>query len=253
MFLIGMTGPIGHGKSTFAEALQKLEPSTFRIEFSTIVIEVANAMHAALQSVPQRDDIDAVNSWLRSLPAILLQSVHTKVTFEQIALDSEQILRHPVEYEKLFLHIDNLNHDKKLAKKNITRENKEEYRPFLQWLGGYLVQGVDPAIWQKEILSRIRQAGQQGCKLCVVGGLRYPADAAALKTMDAKIIKVYRPGHLQYDVLDPTERERENISTDCTIMSNGDVSDLNNCARAVLDDLRAGKLQSLYQTSRTKL
>lgn len=251
MVIVGMTGPIGHGKSTFAEALQKLEPSTFRIEFSTVVIEVANAMHAALQTVPPRDDIEAVNRWLHSLPVILLQTTHVKVTFEQIALVAEQIQGHPIEYEKLFLHIDNLTQNPHLAKQSISRENKEEYRPFLQWLGGYLVQKIGPTIWQDEVVRRVKQAGQQGYKLCVVGGLRFPADATALSNLGAKIIKVYRPGHLQYDVLDPTERERENIQLDSTITSNGDLNNLNKCAAGVLEDLRNNNLRSAYQTRQT--
>lgn len=247
MLTIGITGPIGHGKSTFAEALQKLEPSTYRIEFSTVVIEIANAMHAALRVVPPRDDISAINDWLKALPAILLQSVHLRTPFSLIMLNADEIGKHPIEYEKLFLHLDSLGRNPKLARTSITRANKEEYRPFLQWLGGYLVQKVDPAIWQREIITRLRRVDRGHHRLCVVGGLRFPEDATALRGIGAKILKVYRPGHLQYDVLDPTERERGNIQVDSTIMSDGTIDDLTRCAARVLQDLRSGNLQKLYR------
>jgi hypothetical protein len=85
--------------------------------------------------------------------------------------------------------------------------------------------------------------------LCLVGGLRYPTDAAILRGAGAIIVKVYRPGHLQSDMLDPTERERQNIQVDCTIMSNGSVADVKEFARRFYADLQAGKLQHIYRTA----
>jgi hypothetical protein len=106
---------------------------------------------------------------------------------------------------------------------------------------------VNSGIWYKEIVRRAKQAEQAGCKLCVVGGLRYPTDAAILREEGAYIIKVYRPGHLQNDMLDPTERERENIGVDSTIMSNGSIEDVDAFAPRFLQDLRNGELEPLYQ------
>ena len=34
MILLGLTGPIGHGKTTFADALAKIEPTTVHLETS---------------------------------------------------------------------------------------------------------------------------------------------------------------------------------------------------------------------------
>ena len=82
--------------------------------------------------------------------------------------------------------------------------------------------------------------------MCIVGGLRFPNDAQLLKQAGAIIIKVYRPAHLQYDVLDPTERERYNITVDCTVVSNGTVDDIKRCAQKVLGDISANHLQPLY-------
>ncbi len=51
-------------------------------------------------------------------------------------------------------------------------------------------------------------------------------------------------------MLDPTERERENIKVDCTVMSNGSVDDVSRFAAIFLEDVKSNKLQHLYQTSK---
>jgi hypothetical protein len=248
MIVIGMTGPIGHGKSTFAKAIKELEPTTVHLESSLVIAEIANAMHAALTTIPDPYDVESLNNWLRSLPAILLEHLNVRCTFDQLRLDQGQIEQHPVEYQKLILHVENLQRNPTLAKQEITKENKEAYRPFLQWLGGYLVQHVSSSIWYDEILRRVYDAQARGCQLCIVGGLRYPGDASAIRHTGGIIIKVYRPGHLQNDMLDPTERERDNIPVDCTVMSNGTLEDVKRCAAKVLDDIKNNRLAALYQT-----
>jgi energy-coupling factor transporter ATP-binding protein EcfA2 len=248
MILLGMTGPIGHGKTTLADALAELVPKTAHFESSLVIAEVANAMHNSLSNIPDPYDVEALNNWLKSLPAILLEIVHAHATFDQIKLEQSEIERHPIEYQKLILHVENMQRNPNLARQNITRENKESYRPFLQWLGGYLVQKVNPSIWYDELVRRIKVEQQQGTELVIVGGLRYPTDAAVLREAGGIVVKVYRPGHLQNDMLDPTERERENIPVECTIMSNGSVEDVKRFAAIFLEDIRNNRLQHLYQT-----
>lgn len=248
MILLGMTGPIGHGKTTFADALAEIEPTTIHMETSMIVAEVANAMHAALRDIPDPYDIEALNNWLRSLPAILLETVHAHTNFEQIKLVQSAIEQHPIEYQKLILHVEGLHRQPQLIKQDITRENKESYRPFLQWLGGYLVEKVDKGIWWNEMIRRVHVAQQKGCQLFIAGAIRYPTDAAILRQAGGRVIKVYRPGHLQNDMLDPTEREREDVEADSTIMSNGTIDDVKNCAIQFLEDVRTDQLKSTYQT-----
>ncbi len=248
MTIIGMTGPIGHGKSTFASAIEALVPSTVHLESSLIIAEIANSMHDVLNDIPDPYDVDSLNNWLKSLPAILLEHLKVHSTFDQIKLDQAQIEQHPVEYQKLIIHVENLTRDPSLIKQQITKENKETYRPFLQWLGGYLVQKVGQTIWYDEIVRRIHNAQAQGCELCIIGGLRFPSDATAIRNVGGVIIKVYRPGHLQNDMLDPTERERDNIPVDSTIMSNGTVEDVDRYAALVLEDIKNNRLQRLYQT-----
>lgn len=243
-----MTGPISHGKTTFAAALAELEPLTIHLESSLVIAQVANAMHAALTKVPDPNDIDSLNEWLKYLPNILQETVHVKTTYEKLKLDQISVEQHPIEYQKLIMHVENLRRNPTMARQAITVDNKENYRPFLQWIGGYLVQKIDAGIWYNQIVRLVKDAGTTGCQLCIVGGLRYPTDAAILRNAGGIIVKVYRPGHLQNDMLDPTERERDNIPVDCVIMSNGTLEDLKRCAVIFLKDLQAGQLKPSYQT-----
>jgi len=248
MILLGMTGPIGHGKTTFANALSELVPGTRRLESSLVIAEIVDAFHASLKDIPDHHDIDTINICLRSLPAILLQTLHIHTTFEDIKLDPADVASHPGDYQKLFLHIENLNRRPDLAKTLITPDNKESFRPILQWFGGYLVNKVDPGIWYHELVRRTYEAKREGCELCIVGGLRFPCDATLLRHAEAIIVKVYRPGHLQNDMLDPTERERGNIVVDTTVSSNGSVDDVKQTAIRLLADIKANNLQATYQT-----
>lgn len=249
MILIGTTGPIGHGKTTFAQALLKLEPSTVQLETNIPIIDVANGLQAALTKAIDPYDVDQLNEWLQALPGILSETLDIECDFSQIELDPIAVTQHPVEYQKLILHAENIQRDFSMAQKQITDTNKENYRPLLQWLGGYLTARINPGIWVNEIIRRTRIAAADGAKICVVGGLRYPTDAAILRGAGATILKIYRPGHLQNDMLDPTERERDNIQVDCTIMSNGTVEDVETFAVKFLEDLRSNNLQTLYHTA----
>jgi len=248
MIILGMTGPIGHGKTTFADALSKLISPTVHLESSNIVIEVANKLQQATSSLPDPTQVDSLNNWLHPLPGILKETVHTDCTFEDIRLNKKQMESHPVEYQKLILHIENLKRYPQMLQTEITPENKEGYRPLLQFLGGYLVSRIDSGIWFKEIARRIQLVEKAGCALCIVGGLRYPTDAVILRSVGGIILEIHRPGFLQSDLMDPTERERQSIAFDCTISSDGTVEDIQNFAERFLQDLHADQLQKVYHT-----
>ncbi len=250
MIIIGMTGPIDHGKSTFGDALAALEPTAKQFESSMLISEVANAWQKTLKAPIDPTDVNAINEWLRNLPGILLHTVHAPCRFEDVTLDAEEIALHPVEYQKLLLHLQNVRHDFSLAQQDITPANKETYRPLLQWLGGYLVQTVDPGIWWNEMVRRIQAEGEKGCKLAIAAALRFPGDAAIMRQAGAIIVKVYRPGHLQNDVLDPTERERESIVPDTTVVNDSALDNLRITAEQFYQDLVANQIQPAYNASK---
>ena len=250
MIIIGMTGPIGHGKSTFAKAIGSINNSTIRFESSLIISEVANALHQATGKLPDRYSVDSINDWLKPLPRIIEEIARQQCSLEQIIIEQSDAERHPIEYDKLMLHLESLQRNPEMLHQQITVENKEAYRPVLQWLGGYLVKNVSADIWYNEILRRVKVAENEGYEICIIGGLRFPRDANNVRKSGGVIIKVYRPDHLQYDMLDPTERERDNIPTDSTIVSNGTVEDMLNCAKQVIKDIQENNLQKLYQTKR---
>ena len=249
MIIVGITGPIGHGKTTFGNALGDQAPAVCHFESSSIISEVANAMHAQLRTIPDVQDLASINQWLRALPPIIDKVVHASIDFRALEILPQNLRDNPTEYQKLLLHIENLRSQPQLVSQEITPENKNVYRPFLQWLGGYLPQISDPGLWYKEVVRRIQQAQQDGCEFCIVGGVRYPIDADILRGAGGKVIKVYRPNHLEEDTQDPTERERVAIQVDSTVISNGTVEDLQQCASRIYPDLQNNQLKTEYKTA----
>lgn len=251
MIIVGITGPIGHGKTTFGNALGEQSQAVCHFESSTVISEVANDMHAQLQTAPNAHDIEALNHWIEFLPAILEKAAHVQTVFEDLKVTEQALHDEPAMFQKLWLHLENLQRQPELFKQEITPQNKNTYRPFLQWLGGYLPQKVDSGLWYKEIVRRMRQAQDDGCEFCIVGGLRYPVDADVLRSVGAKIIEIYRPDLAEEDATDPTERERDAIQPDSTVISNGGIDDLEQTAKRVYQDLLSNQLKPEYQTAPT--
>lgn len=246
MLTVGVTGPIGHGKTTFATALSKQVNTFAHFESSHIISEVANALLAQTGAVPRPGDLTAINKWLRRLPPIIGKKLHADVGFERIKITAPALRAAPLEYQKLLIYLANLQKDPDLARQKITDRNKSAHRPLLQWLGGYLVSKADKGIWYKEIARRVRGEADKGTELCVVGGLRYLSDAAILRTTGAIIVKIYRPSLAPADITDPTEREREQVPVDSTVLNDGSVDNLATCAEILLRDMQNNRLQPNY-------
>lgn len=249
MQIIGITGAIGHGKTSLAEAFLSVEPKSLHLESFYVVAEVADALHEKLSDVPDATDLAAINDWLAHLPDILQKALHLHAKPLPIVLDSQTIQTAPADYDKLFAHIRNLAANPDLARQKITAANKQAYRPILQWLGGYVTTHIDARAWYQELIRRAQAAAEDGVELVVIGGVRFPNDASVLHEAGGKVIEIVRPGATQPDMSDPTERERELIKADCMVVNNGSLEDLRAIALKVLEDLRDNKLAAEYRAA----
>src|SRR5206468_12886215 len=89
--ILGLSGPIGSGKSTFATYLRARAGKYQEFESSDLIMSVANALKNTAESdrPPDSKSIKEINAWLKPLPQILAEQVHTSVKPEQIYLTDE--------------------------------------------------------------------------------------------------------------------------------------------------------------------
>lgn len=250
MILVGLTGAIGHGKSSLADGLIRAVPGAQQIETYQVVAEVINSLHQHLSAVPAKDNLVAINDWLSYLPEILSVTVHQTCDFRQIELIRADIDAHPENFDKLFTYLAMLRINPNLIKQPITGTNKEHYRPMLQWLGGYLVKRVDKGVWYKEILRRTGLAQQVGTKLYIICGVRFLTDAEYVHKANGIIFAIKRPNFTAKDANDTTEREQQSIKANTTIINDGTLEQLNKVAGAIWLDIQSHSLKAIYHTSR---
>jgi hypothetical protein len=167
MIIIGITGGIGHGKTTLAQALARVEPQSVHLETSDVIAEVIYAWHAQTTHLPNPHKVEEVNQWLDLLPNILASVVHEQVSAESLHFTMQDITNQPALYDKLFVHLQTLEKNPGLLSTRINDGNKLQYRAILQWLGGYLVKKVDPGIWYRELMRRAKSAEQQGKRFAI--------------------------------------------------------------------------------------
>ena len=249
MEIIGLTGPIKHGKTTFANAVEVIDPTALHIETGLIIAEVADAFHEQMPFPPERNNIQWMNKWLKFLPGILKDTVHVDTTYKELRFTEDDVYENPKEFEKFYAHAVLLTQNPELSKQAITTDNKETYRPILQWLGGYLVSRVSPIIWNDEIFRRVDIARESGAKIAIISGLRYESDAKAVKKHGGTIVELIRPDLPLEDIADPTERERSKIKPDITVRNLGTVKDLEDTAAVVVNDVVNKKAKNLYLTT----
>lgn len=246
MYIVGFTGPINHGKSSAAKFLEEQELHSKHIESWQIVAEVAEKLNAKFDIEMMRNtDLTSINSWLFNLLEILPQTVNFPVSFDQIEIREHELDANPNMFSKLFIYVDRLKDNPGMAMEAIEESNKEEHRPILQWLGGYLTAELSDRIWLNEITRRIHEL-DDSVQLCTVVGLRFPSDAEVIREAGGIIIEVSRPSQPIFDPADPTEANREQIRPDTIISNNGELQDLENVMKAVWTDLKAGRLRPNY-------
>ncbi len=246
MNVIGLTGPIGHGKTSFAIALSKVEPSSKIFESSQVIAEIVKELHAKLQTIPNSTDLDSINAFTGLLCQIVNETFDYDIDNKQLEITKKQLDSKPIEFKKLFDYFDLLRNQPEILNQGVTIKNKSTLRPILQWLGGFLPSRIDRAMWFKELVRRIYLAKKEGCRLVIVGGIRYPIDAETLRQTGAIIIEIVRPSLAETDIDDPTERERHNIEVDSQVINDGTLSDLDQAATHLLTDVNNQEFKQIY-------
>lgn len=248
MIIAGLTGDIGHGKTTFAEFLAAQSAKARHLETWELVAEVASSLKSAASQHPSPNDIDAINEWLQALPKLVQVHMHVEIAFDAVRLTSMRLADHPTHYAKLFEYLQEVQRTPRLATSPITLNTKERFRPLLQWVGGYLAITHD-GIWYRELMRRTRHLSSQGVELVTIGGVRFPRDAEILRNNGGIILEIKRPGYQKRDKGDLTERERKLIEADSIISNDGTLPDLERCAQNVWKDLALRDIQAKYSAS----
>ena len=239
MIIVGITGGIGHGKTTFASYLADNSDKHVHLESSDLIIEIANSLRAANPVHPEPGNYAAISHWLEALPAILAVKVHASSQTRQFQVTAAAVRATPENYAKLLEYLELMQLHPERQRVFIDATNKPEFRSLLQWLGGYLVKTIDAGIWFDEIVQRILV--REDIHIATIGGLRFPAEAAIVQRAGGLIIRITRPDRDEPDKQDITERERDLIQADIIIVNNGSLDELHLLARQLYSDLQAGK------------
>jgi predicted AAA+ superfamily ATPase len=247
--LLGITGPIGNGKSTFTELLVKQEPSHAVYESREIISELADDFNHALSGElafeTTNDPIELINQSLVWFVEAINEKLNYEITWSQLAITRRSVATHPELFEKAFVYIKAAKQHPKILDATITAENKATYRPLLQWVGGYLITKISSTIWYDEIFRRIRLHDDDK-NLVIVNGIRNPSEADLVRARGGVIIEITRPEAPPQDVSDVTERSRSGIRADITVLNNGTLAQLEAIAEKLWQDTSISKPAGQY-------
>jgi hypothetical protein len=250
VIIAGLTGGIGHGKTTFATLLAEQSRASVHFETWELVAEVAAILRDENPHHPDANDIPAINNWLFPLVDAVNLCTHVSISFADLKISDDRLANHPEYYSKLFEYLKAAREHPDRASAELTEETKHFFRPLLQWLGGYLVIVAGSGIWYDELVRRIAHQRSTGCDLVTVGGVRYPADAERLRNAGGVVLEIVRPDLPSTDVRDLTERDRNLICADSIITNNQDLDQLAAVAAVVYQDLSTRQLQPSYSASK---
>jgi len=246
MRYIPVTGDIQAGKSTFADTIETLHGSAIHIETFEIIAEVATQFNKSFH--PEHGTpVERINHWLGQMPGVLKKVLDIDVNYGDITISQKHIEAEPAAYVKMFGFLSLLDSKTNIARQKITSDNKEKYRPELQWIGGHLVSRVDKNIWFKEVVRRAEAEESRGVDLCITTAVKYKSDELYMRTFEGTVIpKIVRAELPTRDATDPTERESSLVTPDTILYNNGDLAQYKNSIEQFYKDYIDGTVQSAY-------
>jgi hypothetical protein len=247
MILLAITGGINNGKTTLAHDLALNFKYSRLLESSEIISRIADALNFSVAELPDPENLKSINDWLTRLPIFLKDQLDLNVPLSDIKIPQDDFTKYPERYSKLCLYLGNVKARPELSRQKINTTNKPDYRPILQWLGGYLVQKISPTIWFTEITRQTRLESAKNTELVVACAIKFPSEAELIRSVGGKILEIVRPGLALIDQHDYTESRRKQIKTDCVIKNNGTLIDLTVCVAKISADLKSGKMRRHYE------
>lgn len=252
MKIVGICGEIGSGKSTFAEFLTQADAMhSIHLETSQVIIELGDIFNASLrgENVPLLSPrhYQTINHGpVRAMLPAISRMAGRQILPQELDIDPQDAERHPEWYEKLDVYLTAVQDSPELLALPITKENKNTYRPLLQWLGGYVLYRTgNNLLWYQELIRRIDTAGPD-IRLAALTALKQPEEAEYIRSQGGRIIRVVRPG-LQTDTTDVTELRASQITPDTEVINDGGLVELAAVATTVHADLSAGGLRPIYR------
>ncbi len=245
MKIIGITGAIGHGKSTLSNFLQQQDDNITVLETSSVIAEVANQLNSTLPEFIDPTDITAINKWLSEMPNILAGVAGKTIDPGLFIISYELINSNPTDFSKLISYINQLNDNPAMARQEINTDNKQQYRSILQWIGGYCATKLPGNIWYEELIRRANFAIKNGAKLVIIGGVRFISDADVIHSNGGIVVRITRPTDVT-DSSDPTEHESQTIKADTAVVNDGSLENLKIKATKLYQDILNDKIEKQY-------
>ena len=153
MIILGITGSIGHGKSSLADLIKSSDSRIIQLESSEVISQVANQLNSYFQPNSDYSDLESINVWLAFLPKILKNLLGITTPNQLFVITQENLAKNPNDYNKLFEYLKILKLKPHMAKDVINQDNKNSYRPILQWIGGMCAVYIPEQIWFNELSS----------------------------------------------------------------------------------------------------